>query len=61
MLRGRTVKVEEVKKVQRLVALRNVDKLKDQGWKVVKKSYNDVEGRELGVKTHASDLTLMEK
>ena len=52
-------KVEE-KKVQRYVSLRNIDKMKKQGWKEVslKKDKHD---RVLGVKTNSSDLILMEK
>ncbi len=49
-----------VRKNQRLVAARNVEKLKAAGWKVIKKPV-DKHGRELGVKTHLEDLTLMEK
>lgn len=54
------VKTESKKKVQRLFALRNVKRFENEGWIKVKKPA-DKHGRELGVKTHVSDLVLMEK
>ena len=57
--------VESNKKVQkksnkRYVALRNVDKMKSEGWKEVKVA-KDKHDRVLGVKVNAPDLILMEK
>ena len=47
-------------KVQRLVAARNVDRLKAEGYSVAKEGAADAKGKILGVRTH-TDLVLMEK
>ena len=47
------------KKVQRLVADRNLDRFKGMGYKVVGGA-SDAKGKVLGVRTH-TDLVLMEK
>lgn len=47
-------------KTQRLVATRNVDRFKKDGWKEAKSSV-DKHNRTLGVNTNANDLVLMEK
>ena len=54
------VKLKPTSKAQRLVAERNVNKLKKEGWKAVG-SAKDEKGRVLNVDTHTSDLVLMEK
>ena len=49
-------------KDRRLVADRNVERMLKDGWKIVDvEKIKDGHGRLLGVKTNASDLTLMEK
>lgn len=53
-------KVEKPEVKQRLVAKRNVEKLKSKGWKVVG-SPKDKQGKIEGVRTHDEDLILMEK
>lgn len=53
--------VVKPKKTQRLVAERNMDRLKAEGWKVVKEDVRDEHGKVLGARTNMSDLTLMEK
>ena len=45
---------------QRYVALRNVDKRKAEGWKIVEE-VKDKHGKRFGVRVHADDLVLMEK
>jgi len=45
---------------QRLVAERNVERMKAEGWKVIGDG-KDRHGKVLNVRTHSSDLTLMEK
>ncbi len=62
------VPAKETKKKRRYVALRNVDKLKKEGWKQAKES-KDKHNRTLGVNTNinegsqdnTADLILMEK
>jgi len=58
-------KIKEVKiltKKERLVAIRNVEKLKEQGWKVVNKPVTDKHERVLGAKSLSKpDVVLMEK
>ena len=54
------VSAPKKKSNQRYVALRNVDKMKLNGWKEVSILKNKHD-RVLGVKTNTSDLTLMEK
>ena len=49
------------KVIQRLVAERNVDRYKAQGYKVASNVLGDKHDRVLGVKTNTSDLVLMEK
>ena len=50
------------KKQLRLVAERNVEKMKTEGWKVADvDKIKDKHGRLLGIKSHSSDLILMEK
>lgn len=48
-------------KKERLVAQRNVERLKKEGWTVVKDDPRDSEGRVLGVRTESKDLVLMSK
>ena len=50
------------KKDQRLVAERNVERMLADGYKIAdSESIKDKHGRILGIKSHASDLVLMEK
>lgn len=48
-------------KNQRLVALRNVDRMKEEGWKIVMGDIKDKHGRIMSAKVDVSDLVLMEK